>query len=146
MFFYSKKIENSIRHSFIFIPLLIILVTAAVYWQVQRFDFINYDDNEYVFDNPHIQDGITIDSIIWALTNAHSNNWHPLTWLSHMLDWQIFGLWAGGHHLTSLLFHIVNSLLLFFLFRKMTGKTWQSAFVAALFALHPLHVQSVTWV
>jgi tetratricopeptide (TPR) repeat protein len=146
MIFNAKKSENSHRQNFVLISLLLILVTAAAYWQLHDFDFINYDDNEYVYENPYIQDGVTFDSIIWALTNAHSNNWHPLTWLSHMIDWQLFGLWAGGHHLISLFFHIVNSLLLFFVFRKMTGNVWQSAFMAALFALHPLHVQSVAWV
>lgn len=146
MFFYSKKIENPIWHSSILIPLLLVLITASVYRQVINFDFINYDDNEYVFNNPHVQNGITYDSIIWAFTTGHSSNWHPLTWLSHMTDCRIFGLWAGGHHLTSLVFHIINSLLLFFVFQKMTGGKWQSAFMAALFALHPLHVQSVAWI
>jgi len=145
MIFHTQKSEHSLQ-SFIFISLLLILVTSAVYWQIQKFNFINYDDNEYVFNNPYVKNGVTIDSIIWAFSNAHSSNWHPLTWLSHMLDRQMFGLWAGGHHLTSLFFHIVNSLLLFFIFRKMTGNLWQSAFMAALFALHPLHVQSVAWV
>lgn len=146
MVFHTKESAKSLRQAVIIIPLLLILVTAAVYWQVQEFDFINYDDNEYVYDNPNVQEGFTFDSIIWAFTTGHSSNWHPLTWLSHMLDFQMFGLWAGGHHLTSLFFHIVNVLLLFFVFRKMTGNIWQSAFVAALFALHPLHVQSVAWV
>ena len=146
MIFYAKNSENSRRHSSVLISLLLVLITTSVYWQVINFDFINYDDNEYVFDNPHVQDGITYDSIIWAFTTGHSSNWHPLTWLSHMMDCQIFGICAGGHHLTSLLFHIINSLLLFFVFRKMTGSQLQSAFVAALFALHPLHIQSVAWV
>lgn len=146
MIFYTKNSENYHRHSSVLISLMLILITASVYWQVINFDFINYDDNEYVFENPHVQDGITYDSIIWAFTTGHSSNWHPLTWLSHMLDCQMFGLWAGGHHLTSLFFHIINSLLMFFVFRKMTGSKWQSAFVAALFALHPLHVQSVAWI
>ena len=146
MIFNAKNSANYRRHSSVLISLLLVLITASVYWQVINFDFINYDDNEYVFDNPHIQDGFTYDSIIWAFTTGHSSNWHPLTWLSHMLDYQMFGLWAGGHHLTSFFFHIMNSLLLFFVFQKMTGSKWQSAFAAALFALHPLHVQSVAWV
>jgi protein O-mannosyl-transferase len=146
MIFNTKKDKNSLLQPFFFTSLLIITVTAAAYWQLQKFDFINYDDNEYVFDNPHVKEGIKLNSIAWAFTNSHSSNWHPLTWLSHMLDWQMFGLWAGGHHLTSLFLHIVNSMLLFFVFRKMTGNIWQSGFVAALFALHPLHVQSVAWV
>ncbi|MFZ2634563.1 MAG: tetratricopeptide repeat protein [Desulfosalsimonadaceae bacterium] len=135
------------RHSFIFICLLLILATAVVYWQVQGFDFVNYDDGDYVKDNVHVQSGFTFQSLIWAMTTGKvSSNWHPLTLLSHMLDCQMFGLWAGGHHLTNLFFHIANSLLLFLVFRRMTGSTWKSGFVAALFALHPLHVQSVAWV
>ncbi|MEZ4577467.1 MAG: glycosyltransferase family 39 protein [Desulfobacterales bacterium] len=93
-----------------------------------------------------MQNGITANAIAWAFTTAHASNWHPLTWMSHMLDSQMFGLWPGGHHLTSLFIHIANALLLFSLFRKMTGDLWQSAFVGALFALHPLHIQSVAWV
>ena len=146
MIFYAKNPKNSHRYSSVLISLLLVLITVFVYWQVINFDFINYDDNDYVYQNPHVQDGITYDSIIWAFTTGHSSNWHPVTWLSHMMDCQIFGLWAGGHHLTSLFFHIMNSILLFFVFRKMTGNKWQSAFVATLFALHPLHVQSVAWV
>lgn len=146
MIFHIKTSENPTQKTVILIPLFLILVTASVYWQVQEFDFVIYDDGDYVSHNSHVQDGITLDAITWAFTTGHAGNWHPMTWLSHMLDCQIFGLWAGGHHLTSLFFHIVNTLLLFFLFRKMTGNDWQSAFMAALFALHPLHVQSVAWV
>ena len=134
------------RQTSIAISFFLILLTASVYWQVQEFDFVNYDDNDYVYANFHVQKGITLNSIHWAFVTGHASNWHPLTWISHMLDFQIFGLWAGGHHLTSLFIHIVNALLLFFLFRKMTGDLWQSAFVAALFALHPLHIQSVAWI
>ena len=144
---YQKQTsENDNRKNSIFISLLLIFVTASVYWQVQKFDFINYDDNDYIYNNPHVQDGITANTIAWAFTTAHASNWHPLTWMSHMLDCQMFGLWPGGHHLTSLFIHIANALLLFSLFRKMTGDLWQSAFVGALFALHPLHIQSVAWI
>jgi len=139
-------IKLSNRRLLFIIPLLLVVATTAVYWQIHGFDFVNFDDNEYVFENTHVKNGITAKNIIWAFTAFHSGNWHPLTWLSHMLDCQIFGLWAGGHHLTNLLFHILNTILLFFVFQKMTGKAWQSGFVAALFALHPLHVESVAWI
>jgi len=126
--------------------LLLVMATLAVYWQVQHFDFVNFDDIDYVYENYHIQNGLTQESISWAFTTTHAANWHPLTWLSHMLDCKLFGLNPGRHHLTNLLFHIANTLLLFVVFRKMTGGLWQSAFVAALFALHPCHVGSVAWI
>jgi protein O-mannosyl-transferase len=126
--------------------LLLALVTAAVYWPVARHGFINFDDPDYVSGNPRVQVGLTWESVQWAFTTGFSSNWHPLTWLSHMLDCQLYGLTPGGHHLTNLLFHIANSLLLFGLFQRMTGALWRSALVAALFALHPLHVESVAWV
>jgi len=126
--------------------LFLIMATLSVYWQVQYYDFVNFDDDEYITENHHIQKGFKLDSVIWAFTATRSGNWHPLTWLSHMLDYRLFGKNPGGHHLTSLLFHLANTLLLFFVFRKMTNRLWQSGFVAALFALHPLHVESVAWV
>ena len=128
------------------ICLVLTLVTAAVFYQVRTYDFVNYDDNIYVYENPDIQAGITLKAIKWAFTAGYANFWHPLTLLSHMLDWQLFGTNAGGHHLTNLIFHIANTLLLFLVLKQMTGALWQSAFVAALFALHPLHVESVAWV
>jgi hypothetical protein len=128
------------------IILFLIVATISVFGQVRNHEFINYDDPKYVTENPHVQAGLTGEGIIWAFTSSHANNWHPLTWLSHMLDCQIYGLNAGGHHLTSLLFHMVNTLLVFTVFRHMTRALWPSAFVAALFALHPLHVESVAWV
>ena len=128
------------------IVLFLILSTLLVYWRVLKFDFVNYDDDLYIMDNPHVQDGLTVESIAWAFTTTQAGNWHPLTWLSHMLDNQIYGLNPGRHHLTNLMFHIANTLLLFFLFKKMTGQLWPSAFIAALFALHPLHVESVAWI
>src|SRR5208283_4464302 len=131
------------------IPLIYLFLTAAAitaFWQLNHCDFINYDDTLYVTDNIHVKSGITIGSIRWAFTTGHSANWHPVTWMSHMLDVQLFGLKPRYHHLTNLLFHIANTLLLFFVFNRMTKETWKSAFVAALFALHPLHVESVAWV
>ena len=116
------------------------------FWQVIQCDFINCDDPEYVTENIHICHGITIEAIRWAFTTGYAGNWHPLTWMSHMLDVQLFGLNPHWHHLTNLLFHIANTLLLFFVFHRMTKAPWKSAFVAALFALHPLHVESVAWV
>ena len=126
--------------------LFLIMATIVVYWQVRNHEFVNFDDSEYITENRHAQAGLTWKGIIWAFTTTHAGNWHPLTWLSHMLDCQIYGLNAGGHHLTSLLFHIVNTLLLFVVLNRLTGALWRSAFVAALFALHPLHVESVAWV
>ena len=117
-----------------------------VFWQVRNFDFIGYDDNNYVYENPHVLNGLTFDNIIWAFTTGHAANWHPLTWLSLMLDCQLFGPSPAGFHLTNLFFHIANTLLLFLVLKQLTNAIWQSAFVAALFALHPLHVESVVWV
>jgi Tfp pilus assembly protein PilF len=122
------------------------LTTAAVFYQVCTYDFVDYDDPDYVYKNPNIQAGITPEAIKWAFSTGHASNWHPLTWLSHMLDWQLFGPKARGHHLTNLIFHIANTLLLFIVLKQMTHKLWPSAFVAVLFALHPLHVESVAWV
>ena len=127
------------------ICLLLIIATLSVYWQIQQHEFINFDDNEYITENKYVQQGITLKATIWAFTAYHSNNWHPLTWLSHMLDVELFGLNPRGHHLVNLFFHITNTLLLYFVLRFMTGSIWKSGFVAALFALHPLHVESVAW-
>lgn len=126
--------------------LLLIVTTLAVYWQIRNHEFINYDDHEYVIENSYVKRGLTWEGISWAFTATHSMNWHPLTWLSHMLDCQLFGLNPGMHHVISLLFHMANTILLFLVFRRMTGALWSSAFIAALFALHPLHVESVAWV
>lgn len=134
------------RHLPFVICIFLILSTYAVFGQVFSNDFTNLDDNLYVTENPYVQAGITVEGILWAFRSTFTGHWHPLTWLSHMLDCQFYGLNPGGHHLTSLLLHIINSLLLFVILRRMTGAIWQSTFVAALFALHPLHVESVAWV
>lgn len=126
--------------------LTLTLATTAVFYQVCTYDFVNYDDPEYVYSNPNIQAGITPKTIKWAFTTGYAVNWHPLTWLTLMVDWQLFGSWSGGYHLTNLVFHIANTLLLFIVLKQMTQRLWPSAFVAALFALHPLHVESVAWV
>jgi tetratricopeptide (TPR) repeat protein len=120
--------------------------TLAVFWQVRSFEFTTCDDDKYVTENNHILTGLTLDNIAWAFKQSHSFMWHPITSISHMLDCQIFGLKAGGHHIVNLLFHIANTLLLFTVLRRMTGAFWQGAFVAAFFALHPLNVESVAWI
>src|SRR5947209_9869851 len=129
-----------------FISLLLALWTIAVFLPVSRHDFVNYDDPDYVTANAHVQAGLSWENVVWAFTTGHASNWHPLTWLSHMLDCQIFGPRAGAHHLMSVGFHVANTLLLFLLLRNLTCALWRSALVAALFALHPLHVESVAWI
>jgi tetratricopeptide (TPR) repeat protein len=120
-------------------------VTLAVYARVWTHDFVGLDDHDYIMGNAPVLKGLTADGVVWAFTTGHSANWHPLTWLSHMLDVQLYGLNAGPHHLTSLALHVANTLLLFGVLQRMTGKIGRSAVVAALFALHPLHVESVAW-
>jgi tetratricopeptide (TPR) repeat protein len=139
------SIKNRPRWKYI-ICLFLVVTTLAVYWQVSNYEFLNYDDDLYISKNYHVKAGLNMSGLIWSFTTAKMNYWLPLTWLSHMLDFQLYGMNAGGHHMTSLLFHIINTLLLFFLFKRMTGDIWKSAFASALFALHPLHVESVAWV
>ncbi|KKM23525.1 hypothetical protein LCGC14_1614330 [marine sediment metagenome] len=134
------------KKHFYIICLFLVVVTFAVYWQVLDNDFVIYDDDVYVTENTHVHKGVTFDSLTWAFTSSNASNWHPLTWISHMIDCQLYGLNAKGHHLTNLLFHVANTLLLLLVLVRMTGTLWQSFFVAALFALHPLHVESVAWV
>ncbi len=126
--------------------LLLALITAGVYWPVRGFDFTNYDDPDYVTNNPWVQQGVTRESVAWAFKSDYASNWHPLTWISHMVDCEIYKLKPGGHHLTNLLFHVANAVLLFLVLEGMTGSAWRSWLVAALFAWHPLHVESVAWV
>jgi tetratricopeptide (TPR) repeat protein len=121
------------------------VATLAVYGQVISHQFINLDDDLYIRDNPMVIGGLTLKGIAWAFTTSYDTNWHPLTWLSHMVDSQIFGLNAGGHLLVNALIHVSNTLLLFLFLKRLTGASWRSAIVAALFALHPLHVESVAW-
>ena len=134
------------RTTTLFCILLLIAVTLAVYVQTANHQFINFDDTIYVTDNPHVNGGITGANIAWAFTSITASNWHPLTWISHMTDVQLFGLNPRGHHLTSVVMHAAAALLLFLLLVRITAAPWQSLFVAALFALHPLHVESVAWV
>jgi Flp pilus assembly protein TadD len=128
------------------ICLALVVAVFAVFWQVHTHDFVNFDDQEYVTDNPHVRAGLTVQGTAWAFTTFDAGNWHPLTWLSHMLDCQLFGLNPAGHHLASVVLHLANTLLLLLILHRMTGALWRSALVAALFAIHPLHVESVAWV
>ncbi len=132
-------------HLTFFVCLFLSLITLAAYWQVKNLQFA-YDDSGYITENYHTQEGVTLENIVWSLSAEVASNWHPLTLLSHMIDCQIYGLNPAGHHLTGLLFHIANSLLLFLVLKRMTNALWQSAFVATFFAIHPLHVESVAWV
>ena len=129
----------------LFIAFGLVAVTLTVYAQVMSHQFILLDDNRYIRENPMVNQGLTLTGIAWAFTTFHAANWHPLTWLSHMLDSQIFDLNAGGHLLVNALIHASNTVLLFLFLRRVTGAKWQSTIVAALFALHPLHVESVAW-
>jgi len=170
--------SNSSRRTGL-VCLLLALVTLALYWPARHYDFVQYDDNDYVFDNPTVRNGLSWWGLAWSLVAAHAANWHPLTWLSHMLDCQCFGLNAGPHHLVSVFLHCANAVLLFLVLRSMTclrhagpprsdaterehnwqrdsaaraasatqaGAFWRSAFVAAVFAWHPLRVESVAWI
>jgi len=143
----GNKPRDSIRYE-IWVSLFLIIITLTIYWQARHFNFINLDDNLYVYQNPNILSGMTKKSLAWSFRfdEKEKNYWHPLTWLSHMLDVELYGEDPGGHHLTNVVFHVLNTLMLFLVLNWMTGAMWRSAFVAALFALHPLNVESVTWV
>ncbi|HVI81465.1 MAG TPA: hypothetical protein VM717_01860 [Chthoniobacterales bacterium] len=118
----------------------------VVFAQTLRHGFVNFDDDRYVYENSHIAAGLTLDGLNWFLTHSHASLWHPLTTLSHMLDCQIFGLKPGGHHFINVLLHNIAAVLLFLVFCAMTGQVWRSAFVAAIFAIHPMRVESVAWI
>jgi protein O-mannosyl-transferase len=126
--------------------LVLVAVTWTVFGQTLAHDFVNFDDHVYVYENPLVIRGFSTEGIIDAFTHTHARNWHPLTTLSHMLDCQLYGLNAGGHHLTNVILHTISVLLLFLVLKQMTGAFWQSAFVAGVFAIHPLHVESVAWI
>ena len=124
----------------------LIIITVVVYANVRTFDFVSYDDPWYITNNPNVTGGLSATSIRWAFTAGYLFYWHPATWLSHLIDVQMYGLNAGGHHVTNLVLHIASTLLLFGFLRRATGAEGRSAFVAVLFAIHPLHVESVAWV
>src|SRR6476659_4276046 len=134
------------RVTSILVCLGLVVVTCAVFGQTLAHDFVNFDDHVYVYENPLVVRGLSTEGIVDAFTHTHARNWHPLTTISHMLDCQLYGLNAGGHHLTNVILHTISVLLLFLMLKQITDALWQSAFVAALFAIHPLHVESVAWI
>lgn len=141
----SRAIKAIFTPSRVALLLLTVLV-LAVYWGVPHFDFVHYDDHVYVTDHAQVRQGLTLQGLKWAMTSTEAGFWHPLTWLSLMLDYRLFGLNPGGYHFTNLLLHLANTLLLFLVLASMTSAVWRSAFVAALFGVHPLHVESVAWI
>src|SRR5271155_5749844 len=141
-----KTPRPSAGPSSLWIAVALALVTLAVYSPVTGFQFVNYDDTDFVTANPQVQAGLTLAGFKWAWHSEVARNWHPITMFTHMLDCQLFGLRPWWPHLVNLLLHAGNTVLLFYLFKRMTGAIWRSAAVAALFALHPLHVESVAWV
>lgn len=140
-----EKQETFLRVKMILILMALTIATVVVFWQVQFHDFINFDDSMYV-DNPMVWRGLSWESFKWAFQSTLSGNWHPLTWLSLMLDYQLYGKQPAGYHLINLFFHLANTLMLFLILKEITAAYWRSAFVAAMFAIHPLHVESVAWV
>src|SRR6266705_5218320 len=146
----AKQIRSSHsaapRATILGVSIFLMAITWLVFGETLRHLPINFDDPGYVFRNPQITTGLTSTGILWAFTHSCMQNWHPLTWISHMLDCELFGLSAGGHHLTNVLLHTIAVILLLLVFQKMTGAVWRSAFVAAVFAIHPLRVESVAWI
>lgn len=138
--------DNLVKYRPALIGLCLAAIVLALYGPVGGYDFIALDDNLYILDNVHLQRGLTWENLVWAMTTLDTANWHPLTWLSLMADCELFGLNAGGYHRTSLLLHLINTLLLFVVLRQMTGRDLRSGFVAALFAVHPLNIESVAWI
>src|SRR2546430_5181771 len=143
-----NELQRTVRSRAVTLGIYLFLatITLTVFSQTIRYDFVNFDDDLYIYNTPAIQAGLTIKGIASSFINPHARNWHPLTTISHMLDCQLYGLNAGGHHATNLILHIIAVLLLFRVLLQMTGAFWKSAIVAALFAVHPLHVESVAWV
>lgn len=134
------------RRTILVILAMLAMLAAVPYVQTLRHDFVSYDDNEFITENPRVQQGLTIENVKWAFASTTASNWHPITMLSHMLDVELWRLRPGGHHLTNVILHAANTLILFLALRRLTGAMWRSALVAALFAIHPLHVESVAWV
>src|SRR5437879_4242566 len=137
---YSERVVTGI------VCTILVGIVWIVFGQTLWHDFVNYDDDQYVYENPRITNGLTVDGIQWAFTYVHADNWHPLTTISHMLDCQLYGLLPWGHHLTNVMLHTAATVFLFLALWQLTGARWLSAFVAAVFAIHPLRVSSVAWV
>src|SRR6266852_8119440 len=144
----AARRTNSVAPRVLVLTICVFLagITWAVFGQTLGYQFVNFDDPEYVYENPHINGGLTARGLVWAFTHVPAPDWYPLTTISHMVDCQLYGLNAGGAHFTNVLLHTVTVILLFLVLRAMTGTIWRSAFVAALFAIHPLRVESVAWV
>jgi protein O-mannosyl-transferase len=140
------EVYKADKYRSIIICLCLSVCVLIVFWNVQNHDFVHYDDQAFVIENSYVHSGLTSKSISWAFTTGHTGCWHPLTWLSLMLDYELFKLNPGGYHWTNVMFHIANTLLLFLVLNRMTGRVWRSSFVAVLFAVHPLHVESVAWI
>src|ERR1041385_196302 len=140
--------QRAVRQTAVIVGICAVLVgiTWLVFAQSLRHQFVTFDDPQYVYGNPDVSAGLSPSGVIWAFTHTIAGNWHPLTTISHMLDCQLYGLNPAWHHFTNVLFHIIAVVLLFLVLRQMTATVWRSAFVAALFAIHPLHVESVAWV
>jgi len=142
----NRPVDPGCRRTVCGICVFLAVITLAVFGQTFRYEFVNFDDGTYVYENPVVERGLTLNGIGWAFTHSLAANWHPFTTISHMLDCQFYGLNAGGHHLTNVLLHTAAVILLFLVLREATGALWRSAFVAAVFAIHPLRVESVAWV
>ncbi len=140
-----QKFVAKVRPEFI-VSFFMVLAILVIYSQTINFDFVLLDDDVYVTNNPHFNRGLRSEGIKQAFSQAHGGFWIPLTWVSYMIDSQLYGMKPGGYHMTNILFHILNTLLVFTVFRKMTGDLWRSGFIAAMFAVHPIHVESVAWV
>jgi Flp pilus assembly protein TadD len=143
MSIFAARNDRSIK---VAVCIFLTAIVWTVFGQALRYDFVNFDDDRYVYENEHITAGVTVEGLRWFLTHSHANLWHPLTTLSHMVDCQIYGVKPAGHHFTNFLLHNVAAVLLFLLLGNMTGSLWRSAFVAAIFAVHPMRVESVAWI
>jgi len=140
----EKDAKDLVRSPWV--EIILIASTAIVFFQARHFEFVNWDDPQYITENPNVQDGLTWQSVWWALTTGYTPYWHPVTWLSHLVDVQFFGFDAGAHHLVNAVIHVLNSVLLFHWMGRLTGRAGAAAVVAAVFAVHPLHVESVAWI
>src|ERR1051325_1123001 len=142
----AAVLRVSARNKKILTCVLLAFSTFLVFSPALFNDFVNYDDPDYFTHNRHVRNGFSRENLVWAFTQTFASNWHPITWVSHMLDGQLFGENPIGPHAINVFLHVANTLLVFLLLKKLTGAMWRSAFVAALFALHPLHVESVAWI
>ena len=141
-----KRFADDLQRKPVILSSVLVFAVLLVYAPTSHHAFLDFDDGQYVTQNQHVHTGFSLSNVAWAFTSFYASNWHPITWLSHMLDCQIFGLNPGAHHSVNLTLHLMNVLLLFTLLRRGTGAVWRSFLVAALFAVHPLNVENVAWV